>query len=243
MSAAEKRRRAKVWAAAVRALFSPVGQNDQRAWCACYVRSLADYWSVDAFAVSGATFPTAKIPLACLPGFSLSLDLSEWGNSPPRSSFHMLFEDVQFLGFHIDQSYEASPALLDWPGGNIPGEYHNPASRAGDLLTDAQWVLDRLIMHPCAHVHLLGDMLGVLGEEQNAFRETVHEARLDFGATNPFVALFQFRVQFLLGDTNEETKARKLAERNRVAALLRDAILAGNGPQVVPPGDLFGLRR
>jgi len=45
---------------------------------------------------------------------------------------------------------------------------------------------------------------------------TVHEVRLDFG-TGILRGTFQFRVQFLLGDTNEEPRAED-AERDRVAA-------------------------
>ena len=87
------------------------------------------------------------------------------------------------------------------------------------------------------------DVLGYLGPAYEPFRDVLHEVRLGLGITNPFAALFQFRMNLVLLLTRDDTKAHKEAERDRIADLLHDAILNGDRGQAIPPGKLFNLAR
>jgi hypothetical protein len=244
MTQQERRRRAVLWHKVERLLFSPPGQETQSKWCWCFVRSLARYWEIDDFVVSCPAFPVAEINLP-LPGFSISYDLSGWGNDPGRSSVRMIFKEVVFACHDIDHAYDDRISLLDTPDGGVLNRNHYPNrhTRSDDLMTDIRWVLDRFILHPCAHFHPMPEVLGYLGPAYEPFRDVLHEVRLGLGITNPFAALFQFRMNLVLLLTRDDTEAHKEAERNRIADLVHEAILSGNEVQTVPPGRLFDLAR
>jgi hypothetical protein len=92
-------------------------------------------------------------------------------------------------------------------------------------------------------VHPIADALRYLGNDYDAFCDVVHEIRFGFGITNPFAALFQFRLNLLLGETPEDTQTRKERECNRVADLIHAEILNGSPVQAIPPSALFDLGR
>lgn len=244
MTPQERKRRAVLWHRVERLLFSPVSASDKTEWCACFRRSLAQFWEIEDFAVQGPAFPIAKFSLP-LPDFSVLYDLSEWGNDPGRSSVRMIFKGVVFACHDIDHAYHDRGSLADTPPGGVLNRNHYPNrhTRSDELMTDIRWVLDRFILHPCAHFHPMPDVLGYLGPAYEPFRDVLHEVRLGLGITNPFAALFQFRMNLVLLLTRDDTKAHKEAERNRIADLVHDAILRGNAVQTVPPGRLFDLPR
>jgi len=237
MNPEERTRKAQVWRRVEELLFSPSGENEQRQWCACYLRSLASFWGLPEFAV-GTPFPRAEFALP-LPGFCLSYDLSEWNSSPKRASVRMKFEGVLFAAYDVDHACQTRRSLLNEPEDSLLGKYPQVAARASDVAGDVQWVLDRFVLHPCAHVHMMPDIFGCLRDDHEPFRDVVHEIRLGFGQTNPFAALFQLRTQFALGHAVEDTKVWKEAERDRVAKLVSEAVLQGAGTQRIPPGRLF----
>jgi hypothetical protein len=244
MTPQQRRRRAILWHEVERLLFSPVSETDKRTWCACFIRSLAPYWQIESFAVPGSTFPKANFSLP-LTDFSLSYDLSGWGNDSRRSSVWMIFRGRIFACHDIDHDYHDRGSLLDPPTGGILNRnyYPNHRTRSDDLMTDIRWVLDRFILHPCAHFHPMPEALGYLDQAAyEPFLDVLHEVRLGLGITNPFAALFQFRMNLVLLLTRDGTKAHKEAERNRVADLVHEGILSGNAVQTVPPGRLFDLR-
>jgi hypothetical protein len=244
MTPQERKRRAILWHRVERLLFFPVSAADKRTWCACFIRSLAPYWEIEPFAVTGSAFPGANFSVPLI-DFSLSYDLSEWGNDLGRSSVRMIFKGVVFACHDIDHAYHDRGSLADTPPGGVLNRNHYPNrhTRSNDLMTDIRWVLDRFILHPCAHFHPMPEVLGYLGPAYEPFRDVLHEVRLGLGITNPFAALFQFRMNLLLGGTPHDTKTRKETERNRIADLVHDAILSGNAVQTVPPGRLFDLPR
>jgi hypothetical protein len=190
----------------------------------------------------GSIFPEGNFRLP-LTDFSLSYDLSGWANDPRRSSVRMIFKGVVFACQDIDHAYHDRGSLLDAPTGRVLAHYPNPGTRSDRLMEDICWVLDRSLLHPCTHLHPMPHALGPLGPAQEAFREVVHEVRLGLGITNPFATLFQFRMNFVLLPTPHETRARKEAERNRIAGLVHDVILNSDPAQAIPPSRLFGLAR
>ena len=233
-----------VWHKVERLLFSPAGTEKQREWCRYFQQSLALYWGIDAFAVLYPGFPNASFNLP-LPDFSISYDLSGWGNDPRRSSVRMIFKGVVFACHDIDHAYHDRGSLADTPPGSILSRNHYPNrhTRSDELMTDIRWVLDRFILHPCAHFHPMPEVLGYLGPAYEPFRDVLHEVRLGLGITNPFAVLFQFRMNLVLLLTRDDTKAHKEAERNRIADLVHDAILNDDHVQAIPPGKLFDLAR
>jgi len=229
-----------LWHKMERLLFSPSGVKEQQTWCWCFVRSLARYWEIDDFVVTGSSFPNASFQLP-LQDFSLSYDLSKWGDKLPRSSVRMMFKGVVFACHDIDHGFHDRISLSDSPPRGVLSHYPNKRTRSDELMADIRWVLDRSILHPCAHFHPMPDVLGYLGPDYEAFRDVLHEIRLGLGLTNPFAALFQFRMNLLLGDTPLDTKMRKEAERDRIADLVHNAILNNARVQTIPPGELFDL--
>ena len=155
----------------------------------------------------------------------------------------MTFEKAEIACHHIDHAFDDRISLYDPPGGNLLAMYPNRASRKNDLLADICWVLDRFVFHPCVHLHPSPDILSYLKCVDEVFYECLHEVRFGVGMTNPFAALFQYRVNLVLRSTPNETKAAKEAERNRVAVKMRDAILNGGAGQGVPAGELFKCSR
>ena len=209
-------RKAWVWQRVEKLLFSPAGEKDQRNWCACYVQSLARYWGIPEFATR-VGFPQAGFRLPLM-DFSLKYDLAEWNSGQGRASVQMAFEGVDFAAYDIDRKYQSRRSLLKEPVRKpLKLLYPSQGTREDDIARDVRWVLERFILHPCAHVHLVPDIfaylpakheLAVLGVEDEPFRKGVHEIRLGFGLTNPFAALFQFRIQ-LRRDTREEGRHGK----------------------------------
>ena len=242
MTPQERNRRAILWHKVERLLFSPADMQTQRTWCRCFARSLAQYWGIDEFLILNSTFPVAKINLP-LPGFSISYDLSRWGNDLGRSYVRMIFEGVVFACHDIDHAYHDRSSLSDPPPDRVLAQYPNRGTRRNDLMADIRWVLDRYLLHPCAHFHPMPEVLGYLGPAYEPFQDVLHEVRLGLGITNPFAVLFQFRMNLLLGETAHDTKTRKETERNRIADLVHDAILNDDRVQAIPPGKLFDLPR
>lgn len=241
MTPERKQRLCLLWQQIEHGLFWPASQSDQRRWCSCFTSSLADLWGVDP-PVVGAPFPKATFPLP-VPGFAIEYDLSYWTGDSPRASLRFMFQGLEVAAHHIDHAFEDRNSLYDPPTGNALARYPRAASRQEDLLADICWVLDRFVFHPCAHVHPSSDFVNFLTPIDNAISECLHEVRFGLGTSNPFAALFQFRVNMLLRQTSHETKAAKLTERNRVAALMRDAILGGGPTPGVAAGVLFDRTR
>jgi hypothetical protein len=241
MTPQERERLGLLWYRIERGLFWPASQADQRTWCACFVTSLAGFWEVDT-PVVGAAYPKATLSLP-VPGFAIEYDLSNWAGNPQRASLRMMFEGVEIACHHIDHAFQDRMVLQTPPGGNVLANYPNMPTRNEDLLADICWVLDRYVFHPCAHLHPSPDILTCLTPADNAFRECLHEIRFGVGITNPFAALFQYRVNLVLRQTPQDTKAAKEVERNRVAGRMRDAILNGGAGQGVSAGELFGRMR
>ena len=190
----------------------------------------------------GGGFPDANFALP-LPGFCLSYDLARWNDRPKRASLRLAYEDVVFASYDIDHTYQSRRLLFDEPSGSVTGQYPNTSARTEDLKADVQWVLERYILHPCAHVHPVADIFASLRDSRDPFRDVLHEIRLGFGLTNPFAALFQIRVQLGLQQTAEDTKKHKEAERDRVAQLVCQGISQRGDVQQIAPGVLFGLTR
>jgi hypothetical protein len=67
--------------------------------------------------------------------------------------------------------------------------------------------------------------------------------RLAAGMTNPFAALFQYRVGLVYRGNVALIKQAKEDERNRLADLALNEILKSSGIPKIPPGTLFGLGR
>ncbi len=63
-----------LWHQIERGLFWPESPRDQSTWCACFVRSLAEFWEV-APPVVGKDFLKATLSLP-LPGLAIEYDLS-----------------------------------------------------------------------------------------------------------------------------------------------------------------------
>ncbi len=241
MTTQERKRLGLLWEAIELKLFKPASEAAQRRWCACFVRSLADFWEVEPPSV-GSTFPKAIVNLP-VPEFAIEYDLSNWDGSQRRASVRMLFGQQEVACHHMDHAFDDRIAVYDPPPGSVLVLYPNMRSRTDDLFGDICWVLDRFVVHPCAHLHPGPGIFTCLAIEDDAFCESMHEMRLGVGLTNPFAALFQYRLNFVLRKTPWETKAAKEAERNRVAAILRDAILGDRAPQGVAAGELFGCMR
>jgi len=230
-----------LWHQIERGLFWPESPRDQSTWCACFVRSLAEFWEV-APPVVGKDFLKATLSLP-VPGLAIEYDLSTWASSPQKASLRMMREGVEIACHHIDHTFHDRMDLQTPPGGNVLAHYPNNASRNDDLLVDIRWVLDRYVFHPCAHLHPGPDILPCLAPADDAYRECLHEIRLGVGITNPFAALFQYRVNLLIRRTPQDIKAAKEEERNRVAGIMRDAILNGRAGLGVSAGELFGCMR
>jgi hypothetical protein len=204
--------------------------------------SLAGFWEVDPPVVVGTLFPKATVSLP-LPGFAIEYDLSNWTENRKRASLRMTFEGVEVATHHIDHAFDDRVGLYDPPPGNALGLYTNMASRNDELFHDICWVLDRFVFHPCAHVHPSPDLLSGLKPTGDTFRKCLHEVRFGVGITNPFAALFQYRVNMVLRQTPRETQAAKEKERDRVAGRMREAILNDGGTPCVPAGVLFERMR
>ena len=241
MTSQEKPRLRLLWHLIERGLFWPASQSDQRKWCACFASSLPGFWEVDP-PVVGAAFPKTTLSLP-LPGFAIEYDLSNWAGNPQRASLRMMFEGVEVACHHIDHAFGDRMSLYEPPGGNVLSLYPNMASRNDDLLADICWVLDRFVFHPCGHLHPSSGILMCMKQVDDAFGECLHEVRFGVGMTNPFAALFQYRVNLVLRQTPDETKAAKKAERDRVATIMRDAILDGGAARGVAAGSLFQCMR
>jgi hypothetical protein len=233
-----RERRALLWQIVERLLFCPANDRDRKTWCVCFFLSLADYWGIGSFLVPSIVFPTARFNLP-LPDFSISYDLSECGNNPQRSSLQMIFKEVKFASYDIDHTYHGRDSLSNPPSGGLLSHYPKPATRNSELMEDICWVLERFILHPCTHLHLIDDVLEFLTTGQDNRTAVLHEIRLGLGIANPFAALFQFRMNFLIGKTPEDTKVRKQDELHRIAQLVLERILAKNYVQPVPPANLF----
>jgi hypothetical protein len=78
-----------------------------------------------------------------------------------------------------------------------------------------------------------------LPSTDDVYRECLHEIRFGVGITNPFAALFQYRVNLVIRQTPDDIRATKDAEKYRVAGIMLDAIIKS---EAVSPGKLFGLR-
>ena len=240
MTPKERERLSLLWHQIERGLFRPTSPAEQRTWCACFVKSLSTLWEVEP--VVGAAFPMATLSLP-VPGFAIEYDLSNWAGNPRRASLRMMFEGVGIATHHIDHAFHDRMDLQTPPGGNVLAHYPGIASRNDDLLVDIRWILDRYVFHPCAHLHPGPDIVTCLAPADDAYRECLHEIRFGVGITNPFAALFQYRVNLLIRPTPQDIKAAKEKERNRVAGIMRDALLnrpAGSG---VSAGELFGCMR
>ena len=240
MTPQERTRRSMLWHKVERLLFCPASAEDQRTWCYCFVRSLARYWEIEDFVVPGSVFPAASFSLP-LPDFSLSYDLSGWGNDTLRSSVRMIFDRVAFACHDIDHDYDDRVSLSEPPPDRVLAQYQNLRTRRDELMTDIRWVLRQYLIHPRTHLHLIVEAFGRREPADENFREVVHEVRLGLGITNPFAALFQFRMNLVLLLTRDDTKAHKEAERNRIADLVHYTILNDDRVQAIPPGKLFDL--
>ena len=240
MTPEEQRRLARLWFEVERLLFSPAKSGDRRTWCDRFLGSLAGYWQSEEFLPPPSAFPTAEFSLP-LPGFSICYDLSGWSAQGGRASVRAKFEQTVLASHDMDHNWCDRAALSEPPGGPVLAHYRNLRTLADDLLQDATWVLDNLIVHPCAHLHAEGDILQRLKERprglDDQFKGVLHEVRLGLGLTNPFAALFQLRLQFALGRDKAETIQRKKDECKRVAGLACIAIR--DKKLTVPAGDLF----
>lgn len=240
MNPRERERRLMVWNSTERLLFSPSGRDNQAKWCVCFLRSLARYWAIDEFVRTGPHWPKGEFSLP-IPGFSLSYDLSGWTDASPRASIWMKFQEKSLAAYDIDHRYDAKEKLCPMLPGGLLGRYLNTATREAELMADIQWVLDRYLIHPCAHMHLWPEFLLALGAGAHLSTEVLHEIRFGAGIINPFTALFQFRINLLLGESIADVKERKAAERDRLAGLIHSAIL--QNAMAIAPGSLFGLSR
>ncbi len=241
MTPEECRRLALLWHKVEKLIFSPPNVEEQRNWCTCFLRSLADYWGEE-HGYTGAAFPGGEFQIP-IPGISASYDLGQWNGNPPRTAMRLKYEDVPFASLDTDQAFPDRLSLFEPPAGSILAEYPNTTTRAADLRADVVCVLNAYVMHPCAHLHAMEDIFRTLWDSPSpSTMESLHAMRLGTGLTNPFACLFQFRLQFALGESLPETEALKEAERDRVADLICTTVLADNPVQHIKPGKLFGLK-
>lgn len=241
MTPEECKRLALLWHKVEKLLFSPANKKEQREWCAYFLQSLADYWGVDQ-GYAGTAFPRGEFQVP-VPGISASYDLGQWNGNPARTAMRLKYEDVPFASLDTDQAFPDRLTLLETPPGSVLGQYRNMATRTADLRADVVRVLDAYLMHPCAHLHAMEDIFRILWDSPPASTlASLHEMRLGTGLTNPFARLFQFRLQFVLGASLSKTKTLKKKERDRVAILVCQAILADNPVQHINPGTLFGSK-
>jgi len=238
MTPEEKARRYYLWNKIEHMVFCPASPRDQSTWCSLYIATLGDLWGIDP-PITESTFPAARVHLT-LPEFAFEYDLSLWSESPQRASLRLFHGDSEVACHDIDHAYHDRISLTPDPAGSINLHYPNAATNSDDLLTDIRWVLDRYVFHPCAHLHLNSARVATLIHGDDAFRECLHEIRFGSGITNPFVALFQYRVNLMLRSTPTETRSAKAEERDRVAAIIRDAIRDRNS--CVNAKKLFGRR-
>jgi hypothetical protein len=238
MTPQEQERRNKLWHLIEHKIFQPASTDDQRKWCSLYVKTLARFWEVDSFSVP-QFFPNAKFSLP-LPDFAIEYDLSNWVNNPPRASLRMMRKGMEIACHHIDHAYQDRLILQTLSDGNILSHYPNAVSRPTDILNDIRWVLDRYVFHPCAHLHPSPDVLAPLVPADSDYCKCLHEIRFGIGITNPFAALFQYRVNLLIRETPQDIKRAKEAERDRVAIIMTNSILS---KQDVSANELFGFKR
>ena len=237
----QDRRRYLLWHLIERHAYCPSSSANQRTWCTLFVASLSKFWGVDPLVVD-PVFPRGSFPV---PGtdFAIEYDLSNWAGVPKRASVRIRFKGVEVACHHIDHAYKERMGLLDPPSGKVLTLYTNKASQSEDVLEDVRWVLDCYVIHPCAHVHPSPEILANGADLDAGFRKCLHEVRLGTGFTNPFAALFQYRVNLVLGKTPGATREAKRKERDRVAALIQDAVLKGTLENGVSAGKLFGSVR
>ena len=240
MNTDDKKRYALLWAQVESLLFSPCDAEKERDWCMHFMRSLRRCWEAEIIA-PGKAYPQCDELSMPLPGFSLSYNFGKWGQNPSRFSIRMSFENVVFACHDIDKCYAPRVDLLEPPreppSDSLLNFYPDIDRREQSLKEDTMWVLDRYLMHPCAHVHLVDDILDFLREDHAPYRDVVHEIRLAMGYENPFAILFQYRIQFILGVDKASTKERRVAERDRLADVVVKAVLERT--HYVSSGDLF----
>jgi hypothetical protein len=236
MTPQEQKRRNKLWHLIEHKIFHPVSPDDQSKWCALFIKTLAGFWEVEPISVPQFS-PNAKFSLP-LPGFEIEYDLSNWANNPQRASMRMMRMGIEIACHHIDHEYQDRLILQALPDGNILSDYPNMASRNNDILNDIRWVLDRYVFHPCAHLHPSPNILVPLVSVE--YRECLHEIRFGIGITNPFAALFQYRVNLLIREKPKDIKRAKEAERDRVAGIMMNSILY---KQDVSASELFEFKR
>ncbi len=244
MNADDKKRYALLWERIEALLFSPHGAEEECRWCAHYMNSLRDCWEAGIIPL-GKAYPQQDDFSMPLPGFSLSYDFSNWEQGRSRFSIRMSFENVVFACQDIDKCYTPRVELLEPPreppSDSLLDFYPDTPKREQSLREDTKWVLDRYLMHPCAHVHLVADILDCLRDDHAPYRDVVHEIRLPMGCENPFTALFQYRIQFILGTDKVSTKTRREAERDRLIDMVVNAVI--ERADHVSSGDLFELNR
>ena len=241
MTPEERVRRCILWNKIERLLFSPASVADKMQWCHLYLMSLAKLWETEPFAIQGPAFPRNSLNTP-IPGFSIFYDLSRWDNIRQCSSLRMSFEGIEFASHDIDHAYHDRNSLSDPHPTGVLSYYPRIATRRDELTYDIQWVLDRYLLHPCAHVHPLPEIAGYMGPIIEALRDVLHEVRFGLGITNPFAALFQFRINLPVRETPEDTQTLKETERDRIAHLVFDAILSRPPLHTIPPGRLFGIK-
>lgn len=241
MTSQEKTRLALIWHRIEKFMFSPANESEQRNWCNCFARSLAEFWgSEPGWCGSGYPFGEFAFPF---PGISTSYDLRKWNSNPCRTEMRLMYEKEPFASLDTDHAYLGRLELFDVPQGSLLQKYPNMATRQVALRDDVVRVLDGYMLHPVTHLHAIEDIFGLLWDNPApATLTALHEVRLAVGMTNPFARLFQFRLQFVMGDTIERTKQIKKQECERVADLVCEAILNEHGNYVISPGLLFGLK-
>lgn len=206
MTLEEKARRYFLWNKIEHLVFCPASSRDQSTWCSLYIATLDNLWEIDP-PITESTFPSARVHLT-LPEFAFEYDLSRWSENPQRASLRLLHAELEIASHDIDHAYHDRMSLTPDLTGNINQHYPNSATN-DDLLTDICWVLDRYVFHPCAHLHLNSARVITLVDSDETFRECLHEIRFGCGITNPFVALFQYRVNLILRSTPTETQRAK----------------------------------
>jgi len=243
MNAADKKRYALLWNRVESLLFSPRNIDKECDWCMCFMRSIDRCWGAGIIA-PGKAYPQCDELSMPLRGFSLSYDFGKRRQHPPSFSIRMSFENVGFACQDVDKFHASRVDLLeppDLPTGSLLSHYSaDTIEREQSLREDTKWVLDRYLMHPCAHVHIAPDVLDFFHDYHAAYRDVVHEIRLSMGCENPFAALFQHRIQFILGTDKASTKIRREAERDRLTDVVVKAIL--ERADQVPSGTLFEIK-
>lgn len=241
MTKEDKKRYALLWEKIETLLFCPRDVEEECRWCAHYMTSLRKCWGAGIIPI-GKAYPQQNDFSMPLPGFSLSYDFSKWEQGQSRFSIHMSFENVVFACHDIDKGFAPRVDLLDpphSPEGSLLSFYPDITTRQQLLTEDVKWVLDRYLIHPCSHVHLAKDILNFLREDHASYRDVVHEIRLAMGSENPFFALFQYRIQFILGSDKASTKGLRETERDRLADEVVKTIL--QKADHVPSGTLFEM--